>query len=91
MSKIEPSITLLRFGSLRCVHSKFIVDPKLDTVECGICGEKLNPIWVLEQFCHEESRVRRTIEHLEQEAKFIENRVRTRCDHCKKMTRIKKR
>jgi len=37
----------------KCKHTKFIVDESLNEVECGICGEKLNPIWVISQMAKE--------------------------------------
>ena len=37
-----------------------LVDPELDTVECGKCGEKLNPMFVLQEIANKDnSLVRR--------------------------------
>lgn len=75
--------------SHRCRHTNFIVDQKLGYVECGKCGEKLNPMWVLEQFCYDESYVRNNLDSLRASVKAMEKRVRTKCQHCGKMTRVR--
>lgn len=78
-----------RFGR-RCQHNKFLVDEQLGTVECGICGEKLNPIWVLRQLCGEETRYFRRLEFLKGEADKAEAKNRCKCEKCGQMTRIAK-
>ena len=44
-----------RYGE--CTHDKFIVDDKKLEVECGKCGERLNPMWVLVQLCSKDMRM----------------------------------
>ena len=85
----ERVITTVSF-SRRCQHNKFIVDETLNTVECGICGDKLNPIWALAQFSKKEARVRQSVEAAQEIAKKAEAKNRCKCEHCKKMTRIVK-
>lgn len=77
--------------SIRCQHNNFIVAPSLNTVECGICGKELNPIWVLEQLCNKESRANRRVQQLQQMADAAIKMNRCKCEHCNQMTRIKKR
>ena len=74
-----------------CRHSKFLVDETLDYVECGLCGKHLNPMWVLGQLCSRESLAQQRVDSLHEIAKNIEGKVRTKCQHCKKMTRINPR
>lgn len=73
-----------------CSHNKFVLDEKLNTVECGICGKELNPIWVLKKISHSESRLNRTLDLLIDKIEKCKNKLRCKCQHCKKMTRIEK-
>jgi len=82
---------LLKIRNWKCRHNKFLIDPQLGYVECGICGEKLNPMWVLEQLCSEEARYYKHLEALTELAKKAEKKNRCKCEHCKKMTKIQKR
>lgn len=74
----------------RCKHNKFLVHEELGYVECGICGEHLNPIWVVIQLCNYEARVWRNLESLTHAANEASKRNRCKCEHCKEMTRIVK-
>lgn len=71
-----------------CSHNKFIVDPQLSTVECGLCGEKLNPMWVLEQYAKGESRLFNQLYTLKSEIEISKSKVRCKCKHCGKITSI---
>ncbi len=76
-----------------CQHGDFLVDETKAEVECGICKEKLNPMWVLNRIAQADSNFRR--EHARLRAvnqimkEKMENRTRCKCQHCGKMTRIK--
>lgn len=72
-----------------CRHGHFLVDEKAAEVECGLCHAKLNPIWVLGQLANDDSRLRHDWAYLKAEARLLRGRVRTKCDHCGKMTIIK--
>jgi len=39
-----------------CTHRNFLVDERSAVVECGQCGEKLNPMWVLQQLARDDAR-----------------------------------
>lgn len=78
-----------RFGR-RCQHNKFIVDEQLGEVECGICGDKLNPIWVLRHLCGEEARYYQRLSFLREEAEKAKAKNRCKCEKCGQMTRIEK-
>ena len=71
-----------------CRHSNFIVDVSLQEVECGKCGQKLNPMFVIERMANEESRERGLIKELKEEIEKSRSKMRCKCEHCKKMTRI---
>lgn len=92
MSKgpIDERILKLNRFSVRCSHNKYIVDPKLNTVECGICGEKLNPMWVLTELCNQEQRAYRRLQVLNEQAEKAIAKNRCKCQKCGKITRIQK-
>lgn len=58
-------------------------------VECGGCGTRLDPMFVLKQLAMEDSLWRQRREAAAQIAKEREQRVRTKCQHCGQMTRIR--
>ena len=58
-------------------------------VECGGCGTRLDPMFVLRQLAYEDSMWKRRQEAAVRTAKELEQRVRTKCQHCGEMTRIK--
>ena len=76
----------------KCFHHKIFVDESLNYVECGDCGEKLNPVWVLSRFANEENSVQwqqdRERIRLKLEREEFRNRKRTKCKHCGRMTEI---
>lgn len=79
-----------------CLHSPlmgatYIVDTKLAEVECGKCGAKLNPMFVLQQIAAEDQRMATARDRYQEEQKRLAERTRTKCDHCHKMTRISRR
>lgn len=78
-----------RYGG--CAHNKFIVDDKKLEVECGECGERLNPMWVLTQLASRDMRMHEAARRYKDEMKRLDERSRTKCDHCGKMTRISRR
>jgi hypothetical protein len=67
-------------------------DRSLDTVECDICGEKLNPMDVLERFANSEKTALSELLHekklLDVLSKKLFEKCRTKCAHCEKMTPI---
>jgi len=81
---------LVRHQSFKCRHNRYIVDPRLSVVECGICGEKLNPMWVLEQLCGRENRAADRLEFLNKQAEKAINKNRCKCEKCGEMTRIQR-
>ena len=75
----------------KCYHEQFVVDQAKAEVECGTCGERLNPMWVLQQLTARDSRFHDAHRIYNETMKRLDERVRTKCDHCGKMTRIRRR
>jgi len=85
--KGENALTVVHHGL--CRHERFEVDEKLAEVKCKACGEKMSPMWVLVQIAHRENRLAERLLNLRTECRLLEGRVRTKCDNCGKMTRIR--
>lgn len=73
-----------------CSHynGPFQVSEKLDEVTCGRCNAKLNPMWVLSKLMHAESRWHENMARYQGEMKRLSERSKTKCEHCKQMTKI---
>lgn len=79
-----------------CLHSPllgatYIVDEKLAEVECGKCGAKLNPMWVLAEIARNDRRMQEAAIRYQDEQRRLAERQRTKCEHCERMTRISRR
>lgn len=90
----EPKVICLKhkkqeFDKRRCRHMEILINPELAEVECEKCGERLNPIDVLSRFAHEEHRLGQRIKAAKEELERLSKRVRTKCDHCGRMTTIR--
>lgn len=57
-------------------------------VECGNCGVKLDPMWVLKMLAHKESQWHQTRERYNDEMRRLSERSRTKCEACGHLTRI---
>lgn len=66
----------------------YIVDQALSEVECGKCGAKLNPMWVLVQLANQDSRYEEGQKRYQEEMERLNERSRTKCFNCGEMTRI---
>jgi septation ring formation regulator EzrA len=77
-----------RYRFDKCQHLRVQVDAELAEVECRDCGAKLNAIAVLVRYATEESRLSMRIDAMKAEREKLEKRVRCKCDHCGKMTRV---
>ena len=73
-----------------CQHNKFIYDPSLEYVECGICGERLNAVWVISQLAHREARANVRLKYLEKLCEKADKKNKCKCEHCGKMTNIQR-
>lgn len=57
-------------------------------VECGLCGTRLDPMFVLRQMAHYETQWHRGRARYLDEMKRLKERSRTKCTHCGNMTKI---
>jgi Zn finger protein HypA/HybF involved in hydrogenase expression len=79
---------LQEVAGMKCFHRRFIVDEKAAQCECKDCGEKLNPMWVLVQLSRRENQYHAYHARYHDELKRLSERSKTKCEHCRKMTRI---
>lgn len=78
-----------RYRYDKCQHKRVIVDEVMAQCECRDCGEKLNPMVVLARLAHEESRLKFRIDQLRALNKGLEEKKRTKCEHCSRFTRVR--
>lgn len=78
-------------GSCNHLYVPYVVDESEAMVECGRCGEKLNPMWVLGKLATYDRRLAESQARYQDEMKRLRERQRTKCDHCGQMTRISRR
>ena len=77
-----------------CDHSfgvQYIIDDSAAEVECSKCGTKLNPMWVLKQLAAHDRRYHEGQKRYQDEMARLNERSRTKCRNCGKMTRISRR
>ena len=74
----------------KCSHfnGPFEIDIKGDKCTCKRCGEQVGAMYVLEQLMKTESRWMQTLATYQEDMKRMDERSRTKCDHCGKITRI---
>lgn len=72
----------------RMVSATYRIRQGETEVECGLCSGKLDPMWVLQQLARNESRWLQNRLRAQEEQKRLSERERTKCEHCKQMTRI---
>lgn len=75
-----------------CQHDgPYLIDTRVDHVECGKCGDLLSAVWVLGRLANYETRWHETSKRYRDEMKRLDERTRTQCKHCGKMTKISRR
>lgn len=72
----------------KCMHRRFTIDPCERYVRCATCDERLDPMWALSQLANKESGLRRELEHVQKLVDKNEKKLRCKCQHCGKMTKI---
>ncbi len=72
----------------RCRHNKWFVDETLAEITCGICEEKLNPIWCLVQQAKTEVRLKFHFKQLRAKVEKTKDKLRCKCQKCGQMTPI---
>ncbi len=71
-----------------CQHINVLIDEDLEFIECSKCGERLNPVKYLANLAKEEDTLSFRVNLLKEHIKTLEGRLRTKCRHCGKMTKI---
>lgn len=71
-----------------CRHGQYEVDSRKPEVECSKCKQKMDPMVVLREMAYKETQWHRTRAFYQEEMKRLEERSRTKCQHCGKLTRI---
>ena len=74
----------------KCIHfnSSFEIDEKAGKCKCLKCGEEVSAMFVLKRLMGLESQWMNTRKAYQVEMKRLEERSRTKCQHCGKVTRI---
>lgn len=78
-------------GLGRMVDATYYLREGETEVECGFCHTRLDPMFVLRLLAREETQWLRTRRAYIDEMKRLNERRRTRCNHCGRMTRISER
>lgn len=60
-------------------------------VECGCCGVRLDPMFVLKTLAGRESEYAQNSKRAMEVMNRLNERTRTKCEHCDRMTRISRR
>ena len=81
------------FQQRECPHINVIVDDAEWMILCSDCEKQLDPIWWISQMAKKEGnadfKLNRLIMQYEALQKKLESMLKTKCDHCGKMTTIK--
>jgi hypothetical protein len=96
-----PTLKLVKYGD-GCNHmwafrgsqklgASYIIREGETEVECGLCGTRLNPMFVLSRLAGEETRWHQARANYQNEMKRLKDRSRTKCEHCDRMTRISRK
>ncbi len=72
----------------RCKHRKVMVDGQLSFIKCRDCKQSINPIWWITRLAQEWHRVKQMMEDYRLSRKLYEEKTRTKCEHCQRMTRV---
>jgi len=93
ISHLRPSETGIKlkvdpWKPLKCKHQQILIYEDLSQVECGKCGEKLNPIWILSRWAKEETLLARRIKEINEVQAKLDAKIRTKCEHCGKFTKV---
>lgn len=76
------------FANSNLLQVTYLVREGETEVECGHCHVKLDPMWVMMQLARVESRFRESEKSAHAAMTRYADRVKTKCEHCKKITRI---
>lgn len=85
---VDDGKVLTAVPGMRCWHRRFLIDETLNEVECRDCGAKLNPMYALKQLAQQENKYHEYHARYQDELQRLSDRSKTKCEHCRKMTRI---
>jgi hypothetical protein len=89
LQPLEEQPFLLPPPAAGCGHWRgFTVDEKAGKCFCRECKGEVSPMFVLGRLMNQESRWRQTLEKYQDAMKRLDERERTKCRHCGKMTPI---
>jgi hypothetical protein len=80
-----------RWNGSRMVDATYLLREGETEVECGLCHTRLDPMFVLRILAGEETQWLRARERYIDEMRRLNERSRTKCEHCGGMTRISSR
>lgn len=72
----------------KCRHTRFVIDKALAQITCKDCNEKIDPMYALVQLANSETKYHELHARYHDEITRLGTRQKTKCQHCKKMTRI---
>lgn len=98
----QPMLKVVHGGVGKCDHKwtwkdghmrnvTYLIGEGETEVECSACGTRLDPMFVLRRLAHEETKWHERRQRYNDEMKRLDERSRTKCEHCNKMTRISRR
>jgi predicted nucleic acid-binding Zn ribbon protein len=88
------TLQVVHYEHDKCRHDlkvTYLIREGETEVECSGCGTKLDPMWVLRKLAAHDSQYYRARERYQEEMKRLNERSRTKCEHCGHMTRISRR
>jgi Zn finger protein HypA/HybF involved in hydrogenase expression len=88
LSVVRDSFIRRRFAQ-QCNHYRSELDEALAELKCLDCGEKLSPIAYIKLIGEAWLHYERRIKEYQDGKRFYEAKTRCRCEHCKKMTRVR--
>ena len=97
MSEDMPMMNVVKFSACKgndYKHGPFLIDEEAGTARCEGCEKVFSPIYVLGLLAREESfagfRYRETLKKKNELDEALKTQNRCKCEHCGKLTRIKK-
>lgn len=78
-------------GRSQKINAQYLIREGDTEVECSLCKTRIDPMFVLRILAVEENHWKETRRHYQAEMQRLNERERTKCQHCGKMTRISRR
>lgn len=78
-------------GRTHRFNAQYLIREGDTEVECSLCNTRLDPMFVLRILAIEENQWQETRKHYQEEMARLNERSRTKCQHCGQMTRIRRR